>query len=629
MHNRWERVAAGGMKIVSWHPGGRAVTVAMAAVVVLAAGCAQMVNQLADPDAATEIAQARELPCAELAVGSCALPYPSDEFTASDGTSPTGLRVDMPDGLIPERVTDELGPGAGLHDAFGGRDGFSALSPVIFELNAAVRPGSLPPDGGDALVVLDADSGERQEIRAELWQEATLRGAPGTIVIAWPVTTWEYGHTYLAGVSGLRGVITDPVAPRALRRPGPGVAAIVDGLTRGGVEPAAGFLSVTRFTVGSRESAVSALESMAEQARAEDHPVRSLDVMAPVWFTDGAAVVTGEVRTTDFRDSDGVVHPDSPRGHEWVPFLLAVPERRDGNPAPVAVYGHGLTINKESMFLLASRNAAAGVATIGIDVPNHGARQAGQGGYLLDLTDPGDMGRLVGMPLQGIIDHVSLVRGIVEHMGGIDLSPWRLNGSHGDGIADLDTSLMLYQGTSMGGVLGAGEFALLPELDAAFLQVSGAGILDILSHSYLWILFRSVIPERADAGDAAALLGAASMLLDRSDPTPLLENLADSKRPVVLQVGVGDRVLPEFASDRMVRMLGLPRIGQARTGIVASGSTGSLGPDGRGFEEVWPYHSSAGSRGLMGHLAFSEPSASGLLDTWLRQRLELAGTGTG
>lgn len=596
---------------------------------LVGSGCAQIMGSLSGSPGATESAEEAGLPCAELAVRSCALPYPSDEFTVTDPESPAGRRLAVPERLIPENVLDKLGPGAGLTDVFGGADGFSALSPVIFELDRPVRAESLPAGGGDAFVVIDETSGERQQIRAEVWPDATFRGAPGTIVMAWPVTTWAYGHTYVAGVRDLDGLLGDPTPPAALADPGAEASGILDSLAKATDRDRDGYQSVTRFTVGSQQSVTAPMRSMAEAARAEDHPVRNLRSNAPLLFENGAATITGEVRITDFRDADGVVRPYAPTGHEWARFILAVPDRSDGSPAPVVIYGHGLTINKESMLVVASQNAAHGVATIGIDVPNHGSRQAGQGGYLLDLAKPGELGRLAGMPLQGIVDHVSLTEAIVDHLASVDLSPWRPLEKPGDGIADLDTSLLLYEGTSMGGVLGAGEFALIPQLDAAFLQVPGAGIVDILSHSWLWPLFSSIIPSTASAGDAAALLGAASMLLDPADPTHLLDELRESRRPVVVQVGVGDKVLPEFGSDRLVRMLDLPRIGEQRTGILATPQVDSLGPDGRGLAEVWPLHSSPVSMGLMGHLAFAEPAAQPLLHEWLSQRLDLAGKTTG
>jgi hypothetical protein len=233
------------------------------------------------------------------------------------------------------------------------------------------------------------------------------------------------------------------------------------------------------------------------------------------------------------------------------------------------------------------------------------------------------------MPQQGIVDHVSLVSAILDHLGDLDRSPWRPFGAHGDGRPDLDLSLLLYQGTSMGGVLGAAEFALIPELDAAFLQVPGVGILDILSHSLLWPLFSSVIPWSASAGDAAALLGAASMLIDGGDATHLLDGLRDSGRPVVAQLGIADGIVPEFSSDRLVRMLDLPRIGSTRTAISASAAAQGLPGDGRGFLEVWAKRASPQTLGFMGHITFSEPEAEQLLDEWLVQRLRAAGIGQG
>ncbi len=566
-------------------------------------------------------------PCTEASVGSCGLPYPSDEFTVADQTSPTGVRLAVPEDLLGEGIRNALGPGASPHDAFDGADGFSALSPVIFQVDAPVRGEALPADGGDVFVVYDEASGERQEIRAEVWPDAAWRGAPNTILMAWPVTRWEYGHRYLARLSSLKGLLPiDPKPPAALSNRSGHLGALLERL--GEIEPDAQdqLLSVTGFTVGSRQSAVGGLEKMAWIAGADDHPVRNLESRPPLFFEHGAAIVTGEVRITDFRDPDGVVDADRAPTQTWIPFLLALPDvPASPEGAPVVVYGHGLMINKESMLIVASHNAAKGVATIGIDVPNHGGRQAGQGGFLLDLTNPRSLGRLVGMPEQGIVDHVSLVQAIIDHLGALDLSPWNVGAPPGDGRPDLDTSLLLYEGTSMGSVLGVAAYALAPELDAAFLQVPGVGILDILTHSMLWPLFMSVIPAGADAGDAATLIGAASMLIDGGDATHLLDELADSGRPVVAQVGVGDSIVPEFASNRLVRMLDLPRIGQARTGISATSNTKSLAEDGRGFAEVWPQHSSPASMGFMAHLTFSEPATLLLLDEWLDQRLAAAG----
>jgi hypothetical protein len=207
--------------------------------------------------------------------------------------------------------------------------------------------------------------------------------------------------------------------------------------------------------------------------------------------------VTGEVRVADFRDGDGVVDPGSQSSHTWIPFVLAVPSEPAGaSGAPVATHGHGLLANKETMLVVASHDAARGVATMGTDVPDHGGRQADQGGHLLDLTSTRDLGRIARMVPQGIVD--------------------------------------------------------------------------IISHSLLRPVFSPIIPARAGAGDAAALLGAASML-DLGDATHQLDGLAASARPVLAQVGVGDA--PHLRrADRHPDAVGLagrppPRIGPRSAGL--------------------------------------------------------------
>ncbi len=111
------------------------------------------------------------------------------------------------------------------------------------------------------------------------------------------------------------------------------------------------------------------------------------------------------------------------------------------------------------------------------------------------------------------------------------------------------------------------------------------------------------------------------MLLDPADPTHFLGELNASDRAVVAQSGVGDGVVPKADTERLVAMLDLPRIGPALTDIPASPGLDGLGPDGRGFQEIWPLNSSPFTQPLMAHLAFSEPAAQPLLNSWLDQRM--------
>lgn len=561
---------------------------------------------------------------------SCALPFPSDEFTLADRSTSTGRRVVVPDGVIPASVRDALGPGASVQDAFRDADGFSALSPVMFELDRAVDPVSLPADGGDVLRVDDVGTGESVAIRAEVSLDALRQGAPNTIVSAWPAVRWEYGHTYVARLTtGLRAYVGELVRAPGVVAPGAYLGSVRADLARVEGDRWPQVVSATRFTVRSHANASAALEAMAGTVRSLDHAVRGVTVLPPMFVDGASAIVQGEVSLSDFRDADGVDHPDRPPTPTWERFLLVLPTRPAG-PAgsPVVVYGHGLTVAKETMLTVASVNARLGLATIGIDVPNHGDRQADEGGYLLDLASPRTFGRLASMPTQGIVDTVSLLSAITTHLAALDAGPWHPDGSHGDGVADLDTTRLFYEGTSMGGVLGAASVALAPELDGAFLQVAGTGIADIIFHSLLWPLFATVVPDGAAAGDAAALQGAATMLLDRADNVNVVDRLRSSGPPVFLQYGVGDGIVPNTASERLMALADLPLVGPEITPLhLALRRTGSdaIPADGRGAAQVYNVHSAPDTMSFLAHVSFVEPQAELLLQAWLRNRLAAVG----
>ncbi len=157
-----------------------------------------------------ELRMAPDRPCA-LAVGSCALPYPSHRRVLgrrSDQRHGSAHRDAAGRGDRPS--CSQLGPGATIGDAFEGADGFSAITPIVFEFDRSVIPWTLPDDGGDVLAVFDAQSGERVPIRAEVPAEAVRHGDLDTMVVAWPRTRYEYGRTYVARLTrGVRPAVGD------------------------------------------------------------------------------------------------------------------------------------------------------------------------------------------------------------------------------------------------------------------------------------------------------------------------------------------------------------------------------------------------------------------------------------
>ncbi|MBS1837156.1 MAG: hypothetical protein JST64_05610 [Actinobacteria bacterium] len=606
--------------------GGKSVVGAVA----VTAAVAGLLASCAAPPLAKPPPEARPgHPCVAAAVSSCALPFPSDELTVRDPTTATGRRLHIPDGILPAEGIAALGPGARLADVESDADGFSAVGPVYFEIDRSVDPASLPADGGEILRVYDLATGAPAPIRAELSPDSIRQGRPDTVVAAWPKVRWEPGHTYVARLRrGLTSQFGPPARAAGMDADGY-MASIREDLRRIDGDHWSDTLSATRFTVRSARNATARLDAMAAAASTADHPIRNLEVLPP-YFVDGAtAVVRGDVRLSDFRDADGVARPQNGPTPIWEHFLLVLPTNPAGpDGAPVVVYGHGLLATKETLLVVAGTNAKRGLATIGIDVPNHGDRSA-EGGSLLDLVTPEKLGRLVSMPLQGEVDTVSLVTAIRTHMKDLDLTTAGSATAGPDGNPDLDTTRILYEGTSMGGVLGAASVAAIPGLAGAFLQVPGSGIADILYHSLLWPLFMGVVPGGLGAGDAAAMEGAATLLLDPAENTNLVSRLGSGGFPLFVQYGVADGVVPNAMTDRLLALADVPLVGReiVAPGVPLSRVEGDAIPlDGRGATQVLTPQGSSITKPFLAHLSFMlQPESVHLLDAWLLNRLEAMG----
>jgi hypothetical protein len=96
---------------------------------------------------------------------------------------------------------------------------------------------------------------------------------------------------------------------------------------------------------------------------------------------------------------------------------------------------------------------------------------------------------------------------------------------------------------------------------------------------------------------------------------------------VFLAYGVGDGVLRNEMTDRMISLLELPLVGEQLTRIgVPFRSTGSdaMPADGRGVAQLWPF-SSAELQSFAAHLVFAQEHSEHLLEQWLAGRLAAEG----
>lgn len=273
-----------------------------------------------------------------------------------------------------------------------------------------------------------------------------------------------------------------------------------------------------------------------------------------------------------------------------VPITIVIPKR----PAPpegypVVIHGHGLSNHRGSMLNIANELARAGFVMIGIDDVMHGTRAGGtrdqvnnfagsyQGPDGIPDTAPFPVGFFAGFNdfiamadnfRQTILDQTSLVRLIQSAT--LDLSP--LAAATGGSTPRLDPTRIYWSGGSLGGIVGAMTIAVEPEIDAAALQVPGAGFIQFITTSSAELsglvggLARTTLGVQGDEvidefHPVALLLTAITEVGDPIDYAPhvLRDRLLPEREPpdILVSYATYDEVLPNIATVALIRAFGL------------------------------------------------------------------------
>jgi hypothetical protein len=587
-----------------------------------------------------------ERPCHPAHLLNCLLPYPSDVWSKADSTSPTGIRLAMPENLLPEALENELPVGINIQKIFNGSSGYSAASAVLFELASAPQPDSLPADGGNSVIAINLSTGERTPITVQLsnYARSTQVSSPAQVIEIFPRSRWQFGARYVVAITrSIKALNGDSYTPAE------GFSAL---LQNGGSENAqsydtalnylesAGFtrnslLNATVFTVRTEDEVTAPLTQISKEVYQNEHPVKNLWVVYGNADHPIAATVFGELRTDNFRAADGsMLYEREHDSTRWVDFRLTLPKAANLQPVPISLYGHGLGINKESDFVVARSNAKLGIATISIDQPNHGIRVWDDGGSVFKLLSPAHLPRQIGMLVHSPVDFMSLLKAVSSSLSDINVLPrngaatispiCNLN-NQGD-IPDLDSSRILYQGTSLGGVLGSTFVALAPNIKGAFLHVPGSGITRILSESVLWdSFFYKLMPASANGAEALVLRAAIQHEIDYGDSVNFIHYLRESQpgipaKAVGIVVAKGDLLVPNNASMAMAEIAELPLVGAELIPMPGLVHTEDF-VDGYGIRQIpsisQHHFNIPAIDGLISHGSFISPQGEATMRKWL------------
>lgn len=519
--------------------------------------------------------------CNPVAQKACALPFPSDLFRNTVGTynySDTiwdrevggtmrqylTIRSQYPASFAPSKI---INPSRG----------FSPLGPVLFELPGfPAHP--VPVDGSGHLLVIDMETDERIPMVVSLSKAAQPRRdfrEARPVIIGWPRTRFGFGRKYVAVL--LRSPFGF-VPSAGMQRVLDGNAGIwvntayrnaLDVLERNDIDRDE-VLSLTWFTVRPEAEVITPMKTMIAQAMEAGSIVSGLKPIPALGDPDyELATLKGELSLVNFRAPDGGVYPPYQRlidpERERVEFVLSLPRWEYATPVPVSIWGHGLGNFKEltkSGYRMGSR---LGMATIAIDHPNHGSRVSKLGFKDLNIAaavqTPMTIMQLLGMFVQATVDHAV----VAKHVR--DALPQAVANIPNGTLPDrplIDGSRVMFDGMSLGAMLGVGIGVWAPDLAGAYL-VNGAGsLMHVLSESTFWDdMTSNVVPQNANGAELTFIVAMMQHYLDIADGNNVAHYFRDpppgqAPRPLGMHYSLGDGSMPNAATRATAELVDLP-----------------------------------------------------------------------
>ena len=560
----------------------------------------------------------------------CLFPYPNDFYTKPDGSTPTGRRLDLKVASMPQNAGGTPVDPTELNTS----DGFSPGAPIVLrapgldtpEAFAQTDPVAITDmgesfDAKQPIVVIDADSGQRQLIWAELDSNATTPAETDLLIHFGK--NLEDGHRYIVALRKLKDADGDTIeAPKGFQllrdRIPTGIGAIEQ--RRGHFEDIferLGEAGIGRhnlymawdFTVASTENITERMLSMRDQAFGDlgdidltdggvdgDSPEFTINAGGIVDFPDANTPndhgaqnireVTGTVKVPCYMtDPDGggsakpcdpgaVLNTDSdgvPRqnGFYDARFTCNIPrsavDEGTGDviaPVRTSMYGHGLfgdytEVHTRDVRTLGYDHDVMTCATDWIGMSEDD---------ILPVAVPAlsDMSNFKPLPdrlQQGFLDFLYLGRAMIHPDGFASDAAFNFNG---DPVIDTSKPLFYY-GNSQGGIAGGALTAVATDFTRSVLYVPGMNYSTLLTRSidfeeYSLILY----PSYPDESSRPLLLTMIQSMWDRGEPNGYANHMTDDPLPntpphkVLIEMAYGDHQVANVQTEVEARTIGAP-----------------------------------------------------------------------
>ena len=526
----------------------------------------------------------------------CLLPYPSAFFQEEDPTSPTGVRVAIPEDALP------IPPGVNPIDMelTNTADGVSPAGPILLHFAKDINldhlttihhlDESLVP--GVPIALFDMVTGERVRFISEMDMNRKVAHPDRYALIVRPMEPMKMGHRHVA-------VFTDALTDtddQSLLSPEP-FAVLRDGIpvtnpeiedVRPHYETIFTFLEergyqrerlllAFDFMVASEEYLLGSVLSIRETAldemagtglnyvieSVEDDPNSNL-----VRIVIGTFEVPTFLTADQTFEYDADHHPIQQPTNMSFPFTMIIPKKAElGQPLPLMVWGHGLFGN--------GRNDMVG--SMGVDILQPRAEEAG---VIMIATDwiglsSGDLDLIIDEVLPDI-NRLTLITDRLQQslINNLTLTELALGNLAEDpqvkiGANDLiDDTRVFYVGGSLGGTQGTSFMAISPRFIRGVMSVPGSVWLNMIPRSVNWWPIKLVMdilyPDPLLQQMGIAIV---QTLFDHSDPINLSHLLftdplsdAPAGRTVLLQEAIGDSQVPNMTTEMLARAIGVTQM---------------------------------------------------------------------
>lgn len=530
--------------------------------------------------------------CETLSSRSCLLPFPSDEYTVADTTTPTGLRVAIPEGQLANVGGQTLDP-----TEWNRNDGFSPSAAMLVH-----TPGldptkthlvdenhieeSLTPES--ATVVVNLDTGALVPHWAEIDSHAT--SAEDALVIIRPAISLTESRRFGVAIRNVKNAAGDALDPtiefKVLRDNNPtneprieerrsDAETLFAALANAGVNRADTYMAWS-FTVASPTSLAGRALSMRDDAFGQLEGAAPKFAVSEIDTKDlqpgVARVVKGTFDVPLYLDNNG--EPGSRMVFEEASgkpkmtgtfkanFLCSVPTEatEKGGAVPV-VYGHGLLgsaneARSSQVQHTVAENNAIYCATDWIGMAKGDVDNA-----IVALGNISQFSTVADRLQQSLINTLFLGR-LMIHPDGLG-SATQFQTDAGDSI--IDTTSAYYDGNSQGAIMGGAVTAIAQDWTKASLGVVGMNYSTLLNRSVDFdqyaVVLRSAYPNTLDQQIAFGVL---QMLWDRGETSGYVQHLTD--RPynltpahkVILTVALGDHQVAPITAFNIARTLKIP-----------------------------------------------------------------------